>query len=261
MKTLEFISPVEHRFAPKVDLSPSQSSAAEGLLLGLERGDCAVLQDFGSDGKTTVLGYVHDKLGGVRIGVREFLSTLAAYEPSAMEEAFLDLIDAEIAQHDLVIVDDLHLIKNVVESCDYTRKNLFDAVMTAALATASAARKKMLFATSEIPDPLSRRAHSWFIADFTGADFETICSAYLDPAACRRLDFAEIHRFAPSLNAHQLRKAATWLSHEASIDTQRFLDYLNTHNLASNVEIEEVEPVTWNDLKGVDDVIQALAGC
>jgi transitional endoplasmic reticulum ATPase len=158
----------------------------------------------------------------------------------------------------LVIVDDLHLVKNVVESCDYTRKYLFDAVMTAALASSSAARKKMLFATCEIPDPLLRRAHSWFIADFTGADFEAICSAYLDPAACQRLDFAELHRFAPSLNAHQLRRAAVWLSHEPELDTARFLDYLNTHNLVSNVEIEEVEPVTWNDLKGVDDVIREL---
>src|SRR6266404_7806255 len=208
MKTLELISPAERRFTPAISLSPSQRKAAEGVLLGLERGDCVVLRDLASDGKTTVLGYIHEKLGGVRIGVREFLAKLAAYEPYAIEEAFLDLIDAEIARHDLVIVDDLHLIKNVVESCDYTRKNLFDAVMTAALASASTARKKMLFATGEIPDPLLRRAHSWFIEDFTGADFETICSAYLDPAVCRRLDFAELHRYAPSLNAHQLRRAA-----------------------------------------------------
>ena len=258
MNTLEFVSPAEQRAAPKISLSPSQLQAAEGVLLGLERGDCAVLQDSGSDGKTTVLDYVHQKLGGVRIGVREFLSKLAAYEPFAIEEAFLDMLDAAVAQHDLVIVDDLHLIKNVAESCDYTRKNLFDAVMTAALAAAAAARTKMLFAVCDIPDPLLRRAHSWFIADFTEADFESICSAYLEPAACARLDFGEIHRFAPSLNAHQLRKAAVWLSRDPDLDTARFLDYLNTHNLVSNVEIEEVEPVTWNDLKGVDDVIQAL---
>jgi len=258
MKTLEFVSPAERRFQPNILLSPSQRQAADGVILSLERGDCAVLRDFGSDGKTTVLGYIHEKLGGGKIGVREFLFKLAAFEPSAIEEAFLDLIDAEIAQHDLVIVDDLHLIENVVESCDYTRKNLFDAVMTAALASASAARKKMLFATGELPDPLLRRAHSWFINDFTGADFATICSAYLDPEVCRRIDFVELHRFAPSLNAHQLRRAAVWLSHEPGADTARFLDYLNTHNLVSNVEIEEVETVTWNDLKGVDDVIQEL---
>jgi hypothetical protein len=52
-----------------------------------------------------------------------------------------------------------------MESCDYMRQHLFDAVMTAVLTSALAARKKLLFATGEIPDPLSRRAHSWLIAD------------------------------------------------------------------------------------------------
>lgn len=242
----------------KRKLSPSQRKAADGVLLGLERGDCAVVLDSGSDGKTTVLDNVHAELGGARIGVREFLSKLAAFEPFAIEEAFLDLLDAAVAAQDLVIVDDLHLIKNIVESCDYTRKGLFDCVMTAALENISAAGKKMLCASGEIPDPLSRRAHTWCIEDLTAEDFAIICAAYLDPAACRRLDFAEVHRFAPNLNAHQLRKAAVWLSHEPGVETARFLDYLNTHNLVSNVEIKEVAPVTWNDLKGVDDVIQEL---
>src|SRR6185295_15586679 len=188
-----FVSPLERPVAPKIRLSPSQRKAADGVLLGLERGECAVVQDRGSDGKTTVLAHIHQELGGVQIGVREFLAKLSTYEPLAIEEAFLDLIDAQIAAHDLVIVDDLHLIKNVAESGDYTRKSLFDAVLTAALGTASAARKKLLFSTDEIPDPLSRRAHAWFIQDLTAQDFESICSAYLDPAIIRRIDFAELH--------------------------------------------------------------------
>jgi hypothetical protein len=52
------------------------------------------------------------------------------------------------------------------------------------------------------------------IGDFEAEDYEVICSAYLNPAVCGRLNFAEIHRFAPSQNAHQLRKAAVWLSDE-----------------------------------------------
>jgi transitional endoplasmic reticulum ATPase len=259
MQVLEFVSPTERQAAPKITLSPSQRKAADGVLLGLKRGDCAVLRDSGSDGKTTVLNCVHEELGGSRIGVREFLSTLPSYEPMAIEEAFIHVMDAEIAKPgELIIIDDLHLIKHVAESCDYVRQHLFDAAMTAVVTSATAARKKLLVATDEMPDPLSRRAHCWSIADFEAEDFETICSAWLDPAVCARLDFEEIHRFAPSLNAHQLRKAAVWFSHEPRPDTGLFLEYLNEHNLVSNVEIEEVEPVTWNDLRGVDDLIQEL---
>jgi transitional endoplasmic reticulum ATPase len=248
----------EDRAASPVTLSPSQQRAAEGVMSGLERGDCAVLKDLTSDGKTTLLTHVHRRMGGVVLGVREFLAKLAAYEPAAIEEAFLDLFDEHIAEYDLVIVDDLHLVRDVVESSDYVRKGLFDAVLTAAVDEAIARRKKVLFACDYVSDLLSRRAHSWFIEDFSAEDFVVICSSYLTPAVCRQLDFNEIHRFAPSLNAHQLRKASLWLSHEAKLTTAVFLDYLNTHNLVSNVEIEKVEAVTWDDLRGLDGVIRDL---
>lgn len=254
---LELILPVD-RVAFMVTLSPSQRKAADGVMRGLQRGDFAVLQDRGSDGKTTVLGYVHRRLGGSFIDVRKLLAKLASYGPAAIEEAFLDLLDEHMANHDLLIVDDLHLVKNVVESCDYVRKSLFDAVLTAALERAASARKKLLFACDDIPYVLSRRGHSWWIEDFSAEDFAAICSAYLEPGVCRELSFEEIHRHAPSLNAHQLRKAALWLSHEPEVTTSQFLDYLNTHNLVSNVETAEVEAVSWSDLKGVDDVIEAL---
>lgn len=257
MQTLE-LSESLPAAASGITLSPAQRSAADGVLLGLERGDCAVVQDHGSDGKTTVLEEVHRELGGVRIGMREFLANLIPSDPAAIEEAFLNMMDIAMANQELVIVDDLHLIKNIVESCEYPRRNLFDLVITTVLASAAARRIKLVFATDELPGPLLCRAHSWFIKEFTPADFEIICSAYLAPEICRLLDFAEIHRFAPSLNAHQLRKAAVWLSHEPLADTARFLDYLSQHNLVSNVEIEEVEPVTWNDLRGVDALIEAL---
>ncbi|HWZ30253.1 MAG TPA: ATP-binding protein [Bryobacteraceae bacterium] len=258
MQILEFVSPLERRSEPRVTLSPSQQKAADGILLGLERGDYAILQDHDSDGKTTVLDYVHRELGGVRIGIRDFLSKLSAYEPIALEEAFLHLVEAKLAEADVVIVDDLHRVKDVVESCDYPCKHLFSAVIAALVEKAATMRKKMVFATDDAPVAIANRAHAWFITDFATVDYEVICSAYLDPAVSRRLDFAEIHRFAPSLNAHQLLKAAVWLSHEPGVDTPRFLEYLSTHNLVSNVEIEEVDPVDWNDLKGVDDVVRAL---
>lgn len=254
---VELLSPVDS-VAYSITLSPAQKKAADGVIRGLERGDCAVLKDCGSDGKTTVLAHVRQLLGGGTIGVRQFLAKLALHGPAAIEEAFLDLFDEQISEHDLLIVDDLHLVKDVVESSDYIRKGLFDAVLTAALESSSDARKKVLFACDYIPDVLSRRAHSWFIDDFVAEDFATICSAYPKPSAWQQLDFEEIHRFAPSLNAHQLRKAALWVSHESHVTTACFLDYLNAHNLVSNVEIEEVEHVTWSDLRGVDDVIQAL---
>ncbi len=197
--------PAERETASTVILSPTQQKAANELLRAMERGDCAMLLDDGSDGKTTVLGHVHKQLGGARIGMREFLSQLAAHDPMAIEEAFIELMDRELARHDLVIVDDLHLVLQVVENYDYPRSHLFDAVLTTVLDDARAARKKLLFASSPKPQPLENRAFLVNINDFTAEDFVSICGAYMDGDAMSRLDFAEIFRFAPSLNAHQLR--------------------------------------------------------
>ena len=70
MQVLESVSqPAEQKASPKITLSPSQRKAADGAWLGLKRGDCAVLQDHGSSGKTTVLGYVHEQPGGRRMAI------------------------------------------------------------------------------------------------------------------------------------------------------------------------------------------------
>ncbi len=259
MPVLELVPQTGRAPASKIVLSPTQQKAADGVLLGLQRGDCVVLQDMASDGKSTVLRFVQAQIGGTLIGVRKFLSSLASHAPLAIEEAFLDLLDTEIAKTETyLLVDDLHLLKQVVESYEYTRQHLFDAALTAILDNAASLGKKLLFAAAEIPGPLARRAHSWMIGDFTATDYAVICGASLAPAVTAQLDFEEIHRFAPSLNAHQLRKAAQWLAHEPALDTPLFLGYLSQHDLVSNVKIEEVEAVTWNDLQGVEDVIRQL---
>ena len=69
MQVLERFLPATRHLTQKIRLSPTQRKAAEGVLLGLKRGNFAVLQDMGSDGKTTVLGWVQEQAGGSLIGV------------------------------------------------------------------------------------------------------------------------------------------------------------------------------------------------
>ncbi|MCU1276378.1 MAG: ATPase, central domain protein [Bryobacterales bacterium] len=72
------------------------------------------------------------------------------------------------------------------------------------------------------------------------------------------MDYAKIHRFAPALNAHQLQNACVWLARETDLHSDRFIEYLCSQNMSSNVDTKEVPPVDWKDLKGVDYLIQAL---
>jgi AAA+ superfamily predicted ATPase len=240
-------------------LTPAQKVAAERLLAAVRAGNIVVLKAAHGAGRTTVLRAIQAATGAGSIGAREFMSVLAGHQAAAIEESFVSLMDEALDRHDFVIFDDLHLIAAVVNSCCYTRSNLLDVALTAILDRAIARDLRILFAMDDgdAPQPLQSRAFAVEIDALTPADYESICRTYLGAAALR-LDYAEIHRFAPELNAHQIRNACVWLRAGRELDTARFTGFLAEQNMTSNVELEEVEAVDWRDLKGFDDVIQAL---
>ncbi len=238
-------------------LTPVQQAAAEDLLTAIRCGNVVVLQGDVGRGKTTVLRYLQALQGGVLLGMRDFMQTLDAREPFAIEEAWIRLMEANLANHNLVFLDDMHLIANVVEGYGYPRQNLLNAAITSVLEQAST-NSKLVFAVEEgAPEPISRRAQTCKIAEFEPEDYDSMCSAHLG-AGADSLDYDRIHRFAPALNAHQLKTACGCMRGARDLDTEGFIQYLVSQNLSSNVQIEEVEAVDWKDLKGVDDLIRAL---
>ena len=239
-------------------LSPAQQKAFEGLLAGVAAGHVILLKGRPCSGKTTILEKLQSAAGGVLLGMREFMHALAAGEPFALEEAFLRMIEEALGTHDIVLVDDLHLVTQVAHNCDYPRAYLLDAALTAIIGGAASIGKKLVFATeTDAPWPIIRRAFTSEIGDFTPEDYRAICQGA--PGEERGgLDFNRIHRFAPALNAQQLRNACTWLARGGDLHTETFIEYLRSHDMTSNVELDQVQRVSWSDLKGVDDVIREL---
>jgi len=226
-------------------LTPVQQLAVDGLLKRIPAGDVFVLRSASGMGRTTVLENVHAALGGALVGVRNFMDILNGREPAPVEEAFLDTVEQSLASHDLVIVDDLHLVTSVVQGCENPRSFLMDAALTAILGEAGVRQKKLVFAADndDAPWPVRRRAYAFTVDEFGAADYECICRAYLVPETADKLDYARIHRFAPMLNAHQLKNACGRFQREGSVDTDRVLEYLRSHHMPSDVEINEVQPV------------------
>jgi len=240
-------------------LTPAQKRAFEGLLGGLTAGDVLVLRGPAGSGKTTVLESVQAAAGGVLIGMRQFMCSLAAHPPAAIEEAFLRMLEQALAAHDLILVDDLSLVTRVVNGDEYPRAFLLDAALTALLGEAAALKRKLVFASEgEAPWPIQRRAYSWDIGDFAPEDYARLCGTFLDGKPAVQLDYARIHRFAPALTPQQLRNVCQWLGRQERLDTESFIQYLRSQDMTSNVELEEVQRVDWSDLKGVDEVIQEL---
>jgi hypothetical protein len=231
-----------------VTLTPAQQAVTDRLLGGIRAGGPLVLKSAPGMGRTTILRKVHETTGGALLSVSSFLQKGSR----AIEEAFLYVMDQALHNERLAIVDDLHLL---LDSLDWQRKAMVQAAMTAVLDMATDRGQTVLFGfdQDDLPATLQRRSHVWTMAAFGPEDYEHICRNDLGT-----LDYARVHRFAPSLNGHQLHKACCWLRGRSALNTDGLIDYLKSQNLASNVEIEEVPAVDWNDLKGVDDVIQAL---
>jgi len=100
-----------------------------------------------------------------------------------------------------------------------------------------------------------RRVH---IQGYTLEDYESLCAGYFSTEQTRALDMKKVFRFAPKLSARQLADTCNALGTCAALDTETLIAYLREHNMASNVDIEEVQAVELRDLKGLDDVLEAL---
>src|SRR5581483_5059577 len=106
-------------------------------------------------GSTTVLRHVRDALGGAFVGVRQFLGELMRSNPLALEETLLRVLEDAIREHDVVIVDDLHLINDVTNSGDYPRTCLLDAALTAIPDDAAIRGVRLVFGLRKHREPAS----------------------------------------------------------------------------------------------------------
>jgi ATP-dependent 26S proteasome regulatory subunit len=241
-------------------LAPAHRVAAKELLDGISTTAVLVLRSNPGKGRTTVLRAVHNAAGGALIGCQDWIITLHSRHPAAIEEAFVDVLKQQLQAHALVFVDDFHLLRSVVDGYEYPRQRLLDAMLAAVLDTTEATHKTIVFGIDCDAGPgiVGERAQFWKIGEFTPFDYEFVCLQNLTCAGAAALDFERIHRFAPMLNLWQLKNACRSLSQNSEMDTDKFLEYLSAHNLISNVDIQQVRQVDLNDIKGLDDVIQAL---
>jgi len=148
-------------------LTPEQRRSLEALEEALASEGLVTLRGGRGSGKTTVLKYLRASVGGLLVSLRDVFDETGG-EP--VEETFLQTMEKSLAGHDIVIVDDLHVVTEMV---DYPL--LLDASLTALLGEASVLRKKMVFATEgQAPWPIRRRAYDWLIDPLeTGEVLET----------------------------------------------------------------------------------------
>jgi hypothetical protein len=241
-------------------LSPAQECAFKVLKQGLAAGNLLLLTSHAGRGRTTVLRRLHEETGGGFVTSKEFLEKSGARHPLSLEEALHEAVASALEIHEFVYVDDVDLIHDATSSCHYYPRGQY--VETAMLELAELATmkgKKLIVSTDgSVASAFATRSFYASIPRFSARDYACLIEIFAGAETAAALDCEKIFRFAPKLTAHQLKSACDWLRPYGSFDTERFIGYLRSQRLASNVDLSEVQTVDLDDLKGVDDVLRSL---
>src|SRR6266478_6904490 len=208
-----------------IQLCPAQKQAFDSALAGVQLG--SILRVWGGTGrgKTTILRELHRQVGGAFLNMKEFVEASATKHPMALEETLYQLIMDALKANSLVIVDDVHLLDLFSAGCHfYPRSGYFNSIMMGLCTYALEAKKKLIFGTkSEFAEAAAQRSYSFGIERFKVEDYASLVEAFRGEV--KRLDFDKIFRFAPKLNAHQLKAACQWLANHKELTTELFIEY------------------------------------
>lgn len=242
-----------------IHLTPVQQNAFKSLCHAMSINPVAVLRGQEGSGKTTVLQELQRGLGARLLTLKDLLDAMRSQHPLAFEETFEQIVMEALGQSECVIIDDVDVLQNVVAGgCrSYPRSDGLEAPAITLCRYAAETGRKLVFGGGA-PQAVRSRAYQFRIKNFALIDCEQLIRVYLPPAHVERLNIEKVHRYAPGLDGHQIRNACRWLADEAALDTERFIEYLRTQGMTSNVQLSEVRQVRLQDLQGIDDVVDSL---
>jgi AAA+ superfamily predicted ATPase len=249
----------------KVVLTPGQQRAFD-LATAVTRVAPIVLLEGGTGlGKTAVLQRLSETRGGRFLGMTEVLDAIGKRDnPIEVDEAVRELLAISFLESDLVILDDFDTLMLVTRSSQaYPRPYLLEAVLKEAYAQGMAGDKKLVFAIAQAwtsYESIAARAVRLELPAFGVEDYAAILKHFLGKAL-DLLDVEKIYRFASKLTGHQLSNLCLLLSDKATageISTADALKCIEERILTSNLRIEEVDTISFSDLKGAEALIEKL---
>lgn len=244
------------------ELCPAQQRAFDEILEALPIGNFFVVWAREGMGKTTIAHALSEVTEGFRLDLKPFIDDLRKADPLQLEEILEKLLLDAIKKNDVVVFDDLNLIYEVICGCgfgdSYPRSKYVEVIFTSLVSAVLRLDKKLIITTEgKIPAAIRSRCIYGTVRKLREEDYATICRLHLKKKA-KELDFRKIYRFAPKLNLHQLTMSCKYLSRHKSLDTEKFIEYLHSQRMGSNVDLEEVEAIDIYSLRGIDDVIRSL---
>src|SRR5262249_50728798 len=153
---------------------------------------------------------------------KDFIETSAARHPLSLEETLYSVIGS-LKENQNVFVDDIDLIHDATSSCHFYPRGQYVETALLELSDAALREKKKLVVSTDgaIAHTFATRSFSASIGKFSVADYAALLRLFLGTERATSLDSEKIYRFAPKLNAHQIRAACDWLRPSGPFSTDQ----------------------------------------
>jgi AAA+ superfamily predicted ATPase len=240
-------------------LSPAQERTFAALCAGLRSGTFHDVFGAPGAGVSTVLRHAHARFGGRLLTARDLFGCHGQGHPLAIEESVAAVLRDALRAVDVLFVDDVDVLMRVLaHDCgSYPRRGYVDLMGHALADDLRLTGKRVVFGRGSMGG-VDARQLSWCVPHFKAEDYRQVCENILGIGTVAGVDFGKVFRSARELTGHQLYKACRRLMGAGPVTTERFVAYLESQQLVSNVDLAQVTPMSFDDLKGVDDLLQAL---
>lgn len=245
----------------QIQLCPSQQAAFDGLLQLIPKSQVVALLGDHGYGRSVILRQLQTHLGATYIDLADIFEQAKLLHPLQLEESLEKALRLAFDKADYIICDDFHLIRNQMGSGCYTRARpeIFSFALTSLLNQLRKEGKHLILGDEDqwIGAPFESYSLNVSLSSFTATDIAFLFQQ-MSGLPLSNIDFENVQRYVPNLNAHQIAKACISLQEADYVDTDHFIRFLETNALTSNVNKEEVTQVSLDDLYGIEEVRKQL---
>lgn len=241
-------------------LSPAQSAAFARLLEAVQASALVLLEGEPGSGKTTIVERLVNQLGGIRIDGRDLVWATANSAHPCVEEQLHSLVENSLRDHDLVVIDDFHHVLHMTQGAGgYERPFFINVAIRALVDTARDAGKHIVLSGEETHGATALTARSLIVTlpPLEARDFGFFFALQLGPIA-EKLDAERIYQYSPNLNVYQLSQLCRLVEQHGRTDEASVRELIDTRLLKTNMRLDEVERITFEDLKGFEGIIDRL---
>lgn len=261
---VETFPPLSIPPAAQLALTPSQDAFYAQLERAIEAATVVGIVGTQGSGRTTLVSKLAASRNSKLIDMSFLADALLGISSGRMDEVIGSRVVEALNRYDVVIIDDFErvLALKTTEREDFLKRTVIPYIYDVA---EKLGKKLVLVGTGgldiwwmPVAEIFGERAMTVDMPALLSEDYAAVAANILGAERVAGVDFRMLHRYASMLDGYQLRLVCQLLANELTLDTNAFVRCLENWILGSNLDIQEVEALTFDALPGAEQIAESL---